>query len=197
MTVDDRQQKTRGAFFSHLDFTRKWHCFCLNMTMHGLRSLKDCYSSGQERRYMKISGYGNIRPGSGSKKTDKTSSSSSFADILALSETDEKDATVPVSDVAATSALSNLLSLQEISEEDIKRKRLVQQGQNMLDTLEKLRQQLLIGAIPGHMLQDLSRQLSIEKQMTNDPAMNNVIEEIELRLAVELAKLEVAKNHFV
>lgn len=143
---------------------------------------------------MKIKGYGNIRGTGSSKSTSKTSSSNSFADLLALSESSESQAATPVSDISATSSLSNLLSLQEISEEDIKRKKLLQQGKNMLDTLENLRQQLLIGTIPAHMLQDLNRQIMLEKQMTADPQVNDLIEEIELRLAVELAKLEHARQ---
>lgn len=145
---------------------------------------------------MKVTGYGNIRPGSGAKKTGGTSSASStsFADLLALSEAEGPTATQPVSDIAATSALSNLLSLQEISEEDVKRKKLLLQGKNMLDVLEKLRQQLLIGAIPPQTLQELSRQLSVEKRATSDPAINTLMDEIELRLAVELAKLEAARK---
>lgn len=143
---------------------------------------------------MKITGYGKIRPGSGSKKTGEASASASFADILALSGGEETTATQPASDIAATAALSNLLTLQEISEEDIKRKKLLLQGKSMLDALEKLRQQLLIGAIPAHTLQDLSRQLMVEKQAVSDPAINDLIEEIELRLAVELAKLEAARS---
>ena len=144
---------------------------------------------------MKVSGYGSIRPGSGSKKTSSTSSAGSFADILALSGSEETHAANGVSDVSAASALSNLLSLQEISEEDVRRKKLLQQGANMLDTLDQLRQQLLMGTIPGHLLQDLGRQLELEKQKATDPRLNEVIEEIELRLAVELAKLEFAKQN--
>ena len=143
---------------------------------------------------MKVSGYGSIRPGSGSKKTSGTSSTSSFADLLALTGSEETQTASPLGDVAATSALSNLLSLQEISEEDVRRKKLLQQGKNMLDVLEQLRQQLLMGAIPAHMMQDLARQLSVEKEKTLDPAMNELIEDIELRLAVELAKLDMARR---
>jgi DNA polymerase I-like protein with 3'-5' exonuclease and polymerase domains len=146
---------------------------------------------------MKVTGYGSIRPGSGSKKTSSTSSAGSFADILALSGSEDAHAASALSDVGAASALSNLLSLQEISEEDVRRKKLMQQGANMLDTLEQLRQQLLMGTIPSHLLQDLSRQLALQKQKAVDPKLNDVIEEIELRLAVELAKLEMAQQNQV
>jgi len=140
---------------------------------------------------MKVTGYGNIRSGSGTKKTGNTSGTSSFADILALSDMEGANAAAPTSDISGA-ALSNLLSLQEISEEDVKRKKLLTQGKNMLDSLEQLRQQLLIGNIPLHVMQDMARQLAVDKQLIESPEVNDIIEEIELRLAVELAKLEMA-----
>jgi hypothetical protein len=143
---------------------------------------------------MKITGYGSITPASGPKKKGEASSTSSFASLLASSEAGETSNTVPVTDISNT-ALTNLLALQEISEEDIRRKKLMQQGGNMLEVLERLRGQLLAGSIPAHLMQDLSRQLSVEKQFVADPVLNDIIEEIELRLAVELAKLEVAMQN--
>ncbi len=62
----------------------------------------------------------------------------------------------------------------------------------MLDVLEELRRRLLTGTLPMSVLLDLKRNISLQKQMTNDPALTGVIEDIELRAAVELAKLETA-----
>jgi len=112
---------------------------------------------------MKITGYGSINSANAPKKTGSTSSASSFADLLAAAETEEAGPVIQASDIAATAALNNLLALQEISEEDIQRKKLMQQGKSMLDELEKLRQQLLIGTIPMHTLKDLGRQLTLKK----------------------------------
>jgi hypothetical protein len=42
------------------------------------------------------------------------------------------------------------------------------------------------------MLQDLSRHLSVQRQHLNDPRLMEVMDDIELRVAVELAKLENA-----
>ena len=92
----------------------------------------------------------------------------------------------------AAAALTNLLALQEISEEDIRRKKIIQRGNNLLDSLEKLRNQLLMGTLSPQLLLDLTRQISMQKQTDADPRINDLIEEIELRAAVELAKLEKA-----
>ena len=141
---------------------------------------------------MKITGFGSITSTTSTSKKRGISQSGSFADVLAAAEGPDVSQAGSINDVAATAALNNLLALQEISEEDVRRRKLAQQGNNMLDALEKLRQQLLIGTLPAHVLQDLSRQLSVQKQMVNDPELNAIIEDIELRTAVELAKIEKA-----
>ena len=140
---------------------------------------------------MKISGFGSIDSTSATGKKRATNSTGSFADLLAAAESGDVAHAAPTSDVAAA-ALTNLLALQEISEEDIKRKKLVQQGNNMLDTLEQLRQRLLMGTLSHQVLLDINRQISVQKQMSMDPRINEIIEEIELRAAVELAKLQQA-----
>ncbi len=139
----------------------------------------------------KVSGYGSIGGAGAIKKRGEASPAGNFADLLAASGAEESGAVSATGDVAAA-ALSNLLALQEISEEDIQRRKLVQQGKTMLEVLENLRRQLLIGTLPPHLLQDLNRQLSLHRQKTADPQLNALIEDIELRAAVELAKLEMA-----
>jgi hypothetical protein len=142
---------------------------------------------------MKITGYGTIGSTTGPTKRSGVSPTSSFADVLAATEAENAAPASSLTDVAATAALNNLLALQEISEEDVKRKKLAQQGKNMLDSLEKLRMQLLAGTVPAHTMQELSRQLSLQKQEVIDPQLRAIIDDIELRTAVELAKLEAAK----
>jgi hypothetical protein len=116
---------------------------------------------------------------------------SEYLEAASTSETGAADATLATSDVAA---VSNLLALQEITPYDVERKKLVQRGKNMLDSLEELRQQILMGIVPLHTLQNLGRQLAMQKQNIADPQLIEIIEDIELRAAVELAKLEVSRG---
>ena len=76
--------------------------------------------------------------------------------------------------------------------EERKRERLVKQGKTMLETLEKLRQQLLIGAIPAHTLSELAATLATQRETIADPRLMELMDDIELRVAVELAKLEMS-----
>lgn len=142
----------------------------------------------------KITGYGSVKSASNVKRRGNVSSAKSFSELLAATGAEETAAVSSLNDVAAASAINNMLSLQEISGEDVRRRKLAQQGKNMLDELENLRRDLLIGAIPGERLQGLARQLSIQKQQVADPRLAALIDDIELRVAVELAKLEMASS---
>ncbi len=141
---------------------------------------------------MKITGFGTISSNSNVNKKRGANATGLFSDLLSAAETPEGSSTQATSDVAPMSALNNLLALQEISEEDVYKRKMVQHGHSMLDSLDKLRRQILTGAIPPHTLQDIARQLSIQKQGVVDPQLIAIMEDIELRTAVELAKLEMA-----
>ena len=143
---------------------------------------------------MKVTRYSSSTPAGGARRTGGTGSvagASSFAEVLANAETEATHSVSGIGDVAAAS-LTGMLALQEVSEEELKRNRMVQKGKNLLDELEKLRQQLLIGTLPLQLLHNLERKLAIEKQSVSDPRLMELIDEIELLAAVELAKLERA-----
>lgn len=142
---------------------------------------------------MKVNGYGSIQSGSVKRRGGTAPAGGLFSDLLSASETQESGPSLQTGEVSATS-LANLLSLQEVADDNAPRKKLVQQGNQMLDVLERLRRQLLLGTLPPHLIGELSRQVSQQKLMINDPALNDIISDIELRAAVELAKLERAAS---
>ncbi len=120
------------------------------------------------------------------------SSSASFADMLDAVSSDNAQSTGSLSDVSAPADVSMMLALQEISDEEVNRKKLVSKGKELLDELDKLRQQLLIGGVPLATLKNLGRQLQSQRASVTDPALLSLMDDIELRAAVELAKLEMA-----
>ena len=135
-----------------------------------------------------VSSYSNIK-----KKAKSAASGSSFADIMAAS-TASSGSTAESSGVAATAPMDGLLALQEVSEEDYARRETLKQGHNLIQSLEALRQSLLLGAVPYSVLRTLEGRLSEQRQMTVDPDLHSIMDDIELRAAVELAKLE-ANSH--
>jgi hypothetical protein len=60
----------------------------------------------------------------------------------------------------------------------------------MLDRLEAIRLGLLEGWIGGESLRSLRRLVSERRGDLGDPKLGEILDEIELRAAVELAKLE-------
>lgn len=140
----------------------------------------------------KISGYGPIKPGSTVKNRSGVSGASSFADLLATAGADDAGGISPLSDVNAAASIAGMLSLQEVSEEEVRRKKMLKRGNDMLDMLENLRRRLIDGLVPAHMLRELNNQLSVQKQNISDPTLQSLLDDIELRVAVELAKLEMA-----
>jgi len=87
-------------------------------------------------------------------------------------------------------SVDNLFVLQEIGDELSGRRRAAQRGATLLDRLEDIRLALLTGSMPRDRLEAL-RQLAREQvERASDPQLAALLDEIELRVAVELAKLD-------
>ncbi len=97
----------------------------------------------------------------------------------------------PAADPAA--ALLALLDAQEVAGEDDggkdrRRRAAVSRSDALLQRLESLRTDLLDGRIALDRLQALARALREERVASDDPDIEAVLDEVELRAAVELAK---------
>jgi hypothetical protein len=102
----------------------------------------------------------------------------------------EPAARVSLSAAATLQAVEGLLSLQEVVDATTGRRRAVKRGEGLLDALDALRHALLAGALPRDQLGMLQRLAAETAQTTDDPQLQEIIAEIELRAAVELAKLD-------
>ncbi len=69
------------------------------------------------------------------------------------------------------------------------RQRRAQRGTEILDRLEDIRRGLLMGAIPKDRLQELAQMMREKRERGADPMISRLLDEIELRAEVELAKL--------
>jgi class II flagellar assembly regulator FliX len=89
------------------------------------------------------------------------------------------------------SGVSTILALQGApdSTERRARQRAIQRGDAMLDDLEQIRLGLLLGAIPRARLEQLAQLVRARREQVDDPRLIAILDEIELRAAVELAKL--------
>jgi hypothetical protein len=93
--------------------------------------------------------------------------------------------------VAATGG-AGLLGFQEVEADEVERRKAMKRGRLTLDALSQLRDALLMGSLPISTLERLEALVVSERGQTTDPVLNSVLDEIELRAAVELAKIEVA-----
>ena len=134
------------------------------------------------------------RPGA----TKRTSAASGAQFIDALSKAEGVSAASDVdavNSVAALSGVGGLVGIHEVSEDEVKRKRAYKQGRLTLDALEQLRDGLLSGSLPVATLRNLERLVAQERALVSDPKLNAILDDIELRAAVELAKLEMSGMH--
>lgn len=93
---------------------------------------------------------------------------------------------------AAVASSNPLLGFQEVDTADYERRKAVKQGKLTLDALSQLRDALLMGNLPVSTIEKLEKLVQSERGATTDPQLNGILDEIELRAAVEMAKLEVA-----
>lgn len=111
--------------------------------------------------------------------------SADFATHLA----DEPSPTAtPVGGPAAVGGVDALLALQEVADAATGRSKGLARANDLLDRLDEIRHGLLMGALSRDGLQDLARAVRQQRSETADPKLGEILDEIELRAAVELAK---------
>lgn len=116
-----------------------------------------------------------------------------FAEALARAEgVGNVDATEGVSSVGAIGTLTGLLGAQEVDENEVRKRKAIKRGRLTLDALANLRDALLMGELPHSTLTQLEKLVEQERDHTTDPILMQILDEIELRAAVELAKLEMS-----
>jgi hypothetical protein len=70
----------------------------------------------------------------------------------------------------------------------------VQRGHDLLDGLDRLKAALIGGRVATRDLQVIAGRLAERMAESGDPRLDGLVAEIELRAAVELAKLEASRG---
>lgn len=95
--------------------------------------------------------------------------------------------------VAGVGSLDALLALQDVGGPLERRRRAMGRAGRILDVLDEVKIALIDGEVSGGDLERLMRAVREERMATDDAGLEGVLNEIETRAAVELAKLEQAK----
>ncbi|RCK48285.1 flagellar assembly protein FliX [Thalassospira profundimaris] len=145
---------------------------------------------------MKVSGSKGTTSGATTRKTTGTGGSGDgFANAMRASGQGAERAAGAggLHAPSSVSALDALLALQQSGDAlDSPRKRSVARAKTLLDQLERVRNALLGGGLPASQLAQLVDVVGKQREDVEDPALSEVLDEIELRARVELAKLDVA-----
>ena len=137
---------------------------------------------------MKVSGPYGARGPQTSRRSDKTGSAKAgeFSRLL-----DGDEAPAPVQGAAPVSSVGSILALQEIGDEETNRRKARARAHRLLDRLDELRIGLLTGSLSEDGIVELVTLIRSERPQVSDPQMTEVLDAIELRAQVELAKLEM------
>jgi hypothetical protein len=94
-----------------------------------------------------------------------------------------------VSGGAALAPVDALLALQEVSDDSGGRNQGRRHGEALLEHLDDLHLSLLSGRMPLDALERLATTVAAKRGQVDDPRLAQILDEIEVRAAVELAKL--------
>ena len=139
---------------------------------------------------MKVTRAGGTQETSSAKRKSKVAGNSgTFADDLRKTQDASGAAAAP--DAPAVSAADAVLAAQEVGDaldDTSQRRRLTDFADDILDRLDELRLGILAGRFPKEKLADLAHRLRQKRQQSKDPRLDEIIQEIELRAEVEIAK---------
>lgn len=90
--------------------------------------------------------------------------------------------------VAPAAGLDAILALQAVGDFSESRRKAVSRGRSLLDLLEGMKADLLVGQVSGDRLDAMVQQLMAMRERV-EPDLDALIDDIELRVRVELAKL--------
>lgn len=140
---------------------------------------------------MKVTGPGSVSSTAGARPARAAGGGEGFR--VALPEAPAAAGqTASVSASRSVMGVEALVALQDVGGPLERKRRAVGRASRILDALDDIKTGLLGGELSLSDLDRLRRSVRDERAATEDPQLEAVLDEIELRAAVEMAKLEQA-----
>ena len=152
----------------------------------------ECIEGSRASNPMKVSGTGGLSPASGPNRPARKGGGEGFR-VSGAPAPATPAAVSSASGVSGLVGVEALLALQDVESATERRRRSVGRAGRMLDELDGLKIALLAGELDPAQLDRLARAVREQRAATEDPGLEALLDEIETRAAVELAKLETAR----
>ena len=106
-----------------------------------------------------------------------------------------EEAPTPVAGAGAAPGVEGLLAVQGVADDspEGRRRQAYGHGNRRLDALKTLQHRLVAGALSPDELASLARLTAEPRPAVDDPGLRDVLDEIDVRLQVELAKRRTAR----
>lgn len=138
---------------------------------------------------MKVAGNNRIGNQAIRKASPKGAASGGFS-VASTAPAPTTESAATVSTASPVASVDALLAIQEVPNERESKRQAVRRGGDMLDILDEIRMGILMGSVPQNRLEQLVRLVEKRRDEFLDPNLSAVLDEIELRARVELAKLD-------
>ena len=142
---------------------------------------------------MKVSSTSSAKSVGSARKTGGVSSwgATGFSALLGEVEETSAPSVAATANVGGVEALLAAQAVGDALQDDGRKRRAVARGNDILDKLEDLRAELLTNGVSKQKLIALAQELRERRDAGLDDELNAILDEIELRAEVELAKLNV------
>lgn len=135
---------------------------------------------------MKINAPAQVKGPSGVKRRAKSRGVSA---PFSLSAGGGLAAPAAIAGAGPLAAIDSLLALQEVDDRNGSRRQVLRRGNELLDQLDEIRHALLVGHISRRRLETIAQMVRNRGADTDEPRLKAILDDIELRVEVELAKL--------
>ena len=139
-------------------------------------------------------GPGSIRSTTGVRRPAKTGATSGPAFAKHLDADDEVEGTAATSGAGGVNSVAGMIGLQEVDDALARASKGKLRAQDILDRLEEMRMELLTGTLTKSKLMKLAQMVHSRRQEVTDPHLGEILDEIDLRAQVELAKYGPGSN---